>query len=145
MKEIPNHSGYFITECGEVYSTNKGGMKKLKPQKNHRGYMKVMFRDMKTYFIHRLVGITYIPNPNNLPQINHIDANKTNNNVANLEWCDNNYNIHLGRSKHWRVETPTGEIVEVFNLQRWCKGKDIHTPNLMTRGFSKGYKLHPIS
>lgn len=141
MKEIPGHSGYFVTESGEVWSNHRGKMKQLKPQLTHKGYLKVMFRNRKGYFIHRLVGITYILNPNNLPQINHIDANKTNNNVTNLEWCDNDYNIHLGRGKQWRVETPTGEIVEVFNLQRWCRGKDVSSSNLMGRGFSKGYKL----
>ena len=141
MKEIPNHPGYFITESGEVYSNHRKGLRKLTPQLTHRGYYKVMFKEMKGYFIHRLVCLTYLPNPDNLPQVNHIDGNKTNNHLSNLEWCTNDYNIHLGRGQHWKVKTPSGEIVEVFNLSRWCKDKDVGYGNLTRRGYSKGYTL----
>ena len=53
----------------------------------------------KSYRTHRLVAQAFIDNPNNLPEINHKDEDKTNNNVDNLEWCDSKYNHNYGT---WR-------------------------------------------
>ena len=67
-----------------------------KPQKNRKGYLYVTLSKHSTSYtklIHRLVAEAFIPNPHNLPQVNHIDTNKTNNNVSNLEWITELDNI----------------------------------------------------
>lgn len=72
----------------------------MKLSKNNRGYITVrLSRDnnAKTYLIHRLVAQAFIPNPNNLSEVNHKDENKQNNHVDNLEWCTRVFNNTYGK------------------------------------------------
>lgn len=78
-----------ITKCGKVQNKITGNW--LKGEINNSGYKRVyVFK--KRFFIHRLVAERYIPNPENLPQVNHIDGDKLNNSVENLEWVSESGN-----------------------------------------------------
>ena len=72
----------------------------LKPFNTGNEYLKVELRKngiWKQFFIHRIVAKAFIPNPNNLPEVNHIkEFEKTNNKVDNLEWCNHSYNQNYG-------------------------------------------------
>ena len=98
MKDVVGYEGlYAITSCGKVWSYKY--KKFLKPVINHKGYLRVqLYKDgqSKMYGVHRIVAEAYLPNPENLPQINHKDENKTNNCLQNLEWCDSKYNANYG-------------------------------------------------
>jgi len=87
---------YFITNTGKVYSKYLNDY--LKPMETKKGYLSVCLninRQKKlTKSIHRLVAIHFIENKDNKPQVNHIDGNKHNNNVDNLEWNTNKENIN---------------------------------------------------
>ena len=99
MKEIKNYEGrYSATEEGRIFShlTNKF----LIPCDDGKGYLYVTLTDGKGHRqskkIHRIIAETFLPNPNNLPCINHKDQNTKNNNLENLEWCDYEYNNCYG-------------------------------------------------
>ena len=98
MKEITNYEGlYAVTSCGKVWSYRNKRF--LTPRKSKKGYLTVLLCNKgneKEFKIHRLVANMYIPNTDNLPQINHKDENKQNNCVTNLEWCTNLYNRNYG-------------------------------------------------
>lgn len=73
--------------------------KVLKPITHKNGYLVVSLsknNKQKIYSIHRLVAEAFVNNPENLPYVNHKDEDKTNNNISNLEWCDNTYNLNYG-------------------------------------------------
>lgn len=94
-KDIPNYEGlYQASTEGEIKSYYTGKILKQEISKN--GYCKFMLcknRKRKLYSVHRLIAMTFIENPNNYPIINHMDSNKTNNCVSNLEWCTQKYNM----------------------------------------------------
>ena len=81
---------YIIYSDGQIWSVKRN--KFLKASVHHTGYTRICI-DKKDYRIHRLVAEAFIPNPNNLPMINHINEIKSDNRVENLEWCTNRYNI----------------------------------------------------
>ena len=79
--------------------TQKDKIKMLKLIKDKKGYLKINLwknNKSKMFLVHRIVAETFILNPNNLPQVNHKDENKSNNCVENLEWCSQKYNNNYG-------------------------------------------------
>ena len=99
VRPIKDFPDYFVSDTGNIYSLkgkNKCQEKLLKPVLTKSGYMNIsLCKDGKVYNkrIHRLVIEAFIPNLDNKPQINHIDGNKQNNNINNLEWCSASENI----------------------------------------------------
>lgn len=101
---VPNYPDYTIETDGRIYS--KKSNRWLKASLGNNGYYGIELRNVeghKRLSIHRLVALTYIPNPNNLPFVNHKDEDKTNNNASNLEWCTHQYNITYGSTTKRRV------------------------------------------
>ena len=84
----------------------------------------------KSFLVHRLVAQAFIPNPDNLPQVNHRDENPSNDNVDNLEWCDGKYNVNYGtridRIRDIRLKngTYTGLSKEEYRKKRYQEKKD---------------------
>ena len=82
--------------------------KLLKNRDNGNGYLICILSKngiVKNKYIHRLVLEAFIPNPDNLSEVNHKDEDKTNNNVDNLEWCDRKYNCNYGSKIEREINT----------------------------------------
>lgn len=137
-KDIPRFEGcYQVSNYGRIkslarfdYSTRFLKERIKRPCYDKDGYLIISLGcakkniKPKTYKIHQLVAKAFIPNPNDLPEINHIDEDKTNNRADNLEWCTTKYNLTYGHrldcargernSKHKLTEKQVLEIRRIY-------------------------------
>lgn len=154
-KDITNYEGlYQVSNFGRVKSLKRIRKSKnnspsivnerILSQKNTKGYKSVSLSKnskLKTFSVHRLVAQSFLDNPNNLPQINHKDENKTNNMVDNLEWCDAKYNTNYSIYKISKKIKYNGKI---FSSIRDC-GRQMNMDPHHIRYYiinNKPYKSH---
>ena len=137
MKDVVGYEGlYAVTSCGRVWSYKS--KKFLKPYTDCNGYLKVKLckdNEMKQYKIHRLVAEAYLPNPNNLRDVDHIDNDRTHNYLNNLQWITHKDNVRKGRNrpilqydldgnfiKEWECANDVGKEVQ-SNICMCLKGR----------------------
>lgn len=115
FKDIEGYENrYQISNNGEVLSLVRN--KILKPQISKDGYVLIRLEKdyiKKTFSVHRLVAKAFLDNPNNLPQVNHINEDKTDNRVENLEWCDKEYNLNYGTTQKRRAEKISRSVYSI--------------------------------
>jgi len=134
--KIEGYENYIITKNGNVTNTNSNHT--LKKQINNCGYYRVELSragKQKKHFIHRLVAAAYIPNKDNLPQVNHINGDKLDNRVENLEWCTASQN-HKHSYKY--LNRATTKLFNTDNGSTKIKKEDI--PHLIERKRTMTYR-----
>lgn len=132
-KKIPDFPRYEVTEDGEVF--NQNGLR-LKQEKTRNGYLRVSLSNEhvkhKRKSVHRLVAEAFIPNPDNLPQVDHKNEIKTDNNVSNLRWSTPLENLNHSR------------VIEKATEAKFAKVRCITTGEVFNsiKEASETYKLH---
>lgn len=140
-REIAGYTGYYqVSSLGRVrgvdrlvYGGGRGGVRLIRGQIRklglHRGaYYYVILRKkggITNRSVSRLVALAFIPNPDNLPEVDHINEVKTDNRVENLQWLSSQQNIERSLAKHFIFRNPDGELVKIFNLNKHCQNHNL--------------------
>ena len=146
-REIDGTNGlYLVSNTGRVKRKNRVAPDRiLKQVETWDGYYRVSISDghgnIRTPFVHRLVAMAFIENPDNFPVINHKDEDKKNNHVDNLEWCTVKYNTNYNNASFRRMEWKRKKVAQVDcdgnTIKVWdsatsaAKTLNIHRPNIV--------------
>lgn len=138
-KELIGFERYYkISNTGKIFSLRQNRL--VKPGKNKKGYRQFILRGEnglnQAIRIHRQVGMHFIPNPDNLPQLNHKDKDKENNNDWNLEWCTNQQNA----THSWENGRVSLKADEIYNA-KFTNEQVLEIRKLLNTGLFKHLEL----
>jgi len=137
--EIPGYANYEASTWGQV--RRKGAENPLKPHLEKNGYLRMRLgRNSPSLRVHRLVSLTFLPNPDDLPEVDHKNGVRTNNRLSNLKWASRSDNmrntgrknnnqsgykhissvaLNQGKNHYWTIRITTHDIQHKFNKEAW--------------------------
>lgn len=149
-KKISEKPNYSVSEKGDIRNDKTGRV--LKPHKGTAGYYQIMLgRKTSPLYVHRLVATAFLPNPENLPQVDHINGNKLDNSVSNLQWVSVSQNCwsfgYAERIEHRKkkVIATNGAETIIFNSRNeaaehfQCHKSLIAYGKVFKKGLKKGW------
>ena len=139
-KQIEGYPHLLVSRTGQVWTTTYNRL--LKPHISNRGYLRIgLNKDkvVKSVGVHRLVAQAFIPNPDNLPAVDHIDGNKLNNTVENLQWISHSDNIQKACKGHNRMSKPV-ICIETGKVYKTIKeaNRELHIPEAVLSSVVRG-------
>ena len=146
-KEVHGYQGYYAGYDGTIYSSKSNKIRKFTATK--KGYLMVNLQDTEhvqhAFQVHRLVALTWIPNPDNKPEVHHIDEDKTNNAVTNLMWVtrteNNNAGTRIKRVADKQRNNPSQSKPVV--LTRIADGSKLYFPSIK-EAKRNGYRVDHV-
>jgi ribosomal protein RSM22 (predicted rRNA methylase) len=124
----------------------------LKCRTNHSGYLIInLSKDgvRITYSVHRLIALAFIARYFEGAEVNHIDYDRSNNNLNNLEWVTPQKNSEHSNAECWLITHPCKKVEKVFNLAKFCRQYGLQRSNMVTvskgrQHYSKGFKCEKL-
>lgn len=113
IKEFPYNDNFLVYSDGRIFDKKRNQF--IKPSITRRGYEIVTLQG-EIYGVHKVIAITFIPNPNNFSQINHKDTVKNHNFTENLEWCTPKYNMNY---ENYLIDKITKEELDSYNTEEY--------------------------
>ena len=149
FRPVTGYDGkYEVDSLGNIYSNARGSVRKLlKPQiyTNHGAsyaYVNLYRKGKMTgSSVHRIVAKAFLGYDDKSLEVNHKDKDTLNNNLSNLEWCSRQENAQHGLSKTYRITHPSGDIITIFNLEKYCRDNNLDSSN-MKKVISGKRKIH---
>ena len=150
IRPVVGYEGrYEVDRYGNVYSLLHNKRKKLATMMFRTGYLYVnLYRkgEISHPTVHRIVAKAFLPQTDKSLQVNHLDSDKQNNAVENLEWCSRQENMEHAFSKRYEFLNTEGNVVVIHNLEKYCRDHHLDASNMHKvasgkRKVHRGYTL----